>query len=488
MRRGAGRHRLNEAFRTSVETLITDGVYDPGKTDTVTAYDQLSGAIDVSVGLGDETELWHIALGAGPLQCPDLERRAATEAVLLHYRFATEDLEKPEIYWYDKPAGIYRKNGAARISTLVKLKMPGSAHSLESEIIAGVRARTYRSHDDFQPPENLVCVRNGVLDLDSMTMSPHSPDVIFLSRVNAKFDPGVDCPAFNQFLKEVLNPCDILVIEEWFGYLLRRTYFIHAILFLLGAGCNGKGTLLKVFGAFLGKGNYSATNIHNLGMNVHATADVYGMLANFDADVSNLPLVSTGVVKKLSGGDEVPCNRKHKSPFPFVSYAKLICAGNIPPKSPDNTPGFWSRWVLIEFPNSFHRADPKTDANIIGRLTTEKELSGILNLALKGLSRLEAAGDFSYTKSLGEVRALWERCSNSVHSFVEAHCKFDPKAECTKSDAYSSYVGFCARSNFVPLDDNVFAKELMKEMPLISTARPTVHGSRVPMWRGLVLS
>jgi P4 family phage/plasmid primase-like protien len=475
----------SEAPRQAISNLLAKGFYKPSSVDKVCTYDQLAQAIESCRNARDEDGFWEIAVAAGPLGCGSLSCYAATEAVLAHYSFATEHNERPEMYWYDARTGIYRPNGAAKIRALLKCKIPDVMRRMANEVVSGVQASTYRELEDFQAPDNLVCVANGVLDLKTLELKPHTPDTIFLSRIAAAYEPSADCPTFKRFLADVLATQDIPVIEEWFGFVLRRRYWLHVILFLLGPGRNGKGTMLRVMEAFLGKGNYAARTLHDLATDRFSASYLYGRLANIDADVSSIPLAATDRLKKLSGEDEVECERKFKDGFPFVSYAKLVFGGNQLPLTPDKTPAFWSRWIIIEFNKTFLRNDPATDPFIIDKLTTKAELSGILNLAIAGLERLEKKDDFSYAKSLEDVRELWEMNSSSVHAFAAEKLVSDTKTGTPKSDVYAEYTGFCKKKGFVCLADNAFAKELIRELPGVMPTKLVREGVRMPWWKGI---
>jgi len=86
---------------------------------------------------------------------------------------------------------------------------------------------------------------------------------------------------------------------------------------------------------------------------------------------------------------------------------------------------------LIEFPYKFiseeqfnllNEKDKQNhriiDIDIIEKISTPEELSGLLNYALDGLDRILQQKDFSYSKSTSEVKDLWIRKSDSFTAFV----------------------------------------------------------------------
>jgi Predicted ATPase len=73
------------------------------------------------------------------------------------------------------------------------------------------------------------------------------------------------------------------------------------------------------------------------------------------------------------------------------------------------------RLILISFPNSFTGA--KMDRNLLEKMTTEEELSGLFNLAVKGLKRLQKQKKFSNEGTIIERREKYKRRSASVECF-----------------------------------------------------------------------
>jgi phage/plasmid-associated DNA primase len=108
--------------------------------------------------------------------------------------------------------------------------------------------------------------------------------------------------------------------------------------------------------------------------------------------------------------------RKGKDPFEFTPFAKLVFSCNEIPELPDNTYATWRRLILLEFENVF--AENK-DTNLINKLKTEEEMSGLLNVALIALKRLIKNNEFDYTKDIETVRKVYELNSNIMAKFVQ---------------------------------------------------------------------
>jgi putative DNA primase/helicase len=64
----------------------------------------------------------------------------------------------------------------------------------------------------------------------------------------------------------------------------------------------------------------------------------------------------------------------------------LIFSSNKIPDSDDKSYAYYKRWLILAFDRVFHGITK--DTNLIHRLTTPAELSGVLNLALIALRQL----------------------------------------------------------------------------------------------------
>lgn len=151
-------------------------------------------------------------------------------------------------------------------------------------------------------------------------------------------------------------------------------------------GDNGKGTLFKLLEHFLGLESVSHSSLQDLDNDRFAKADLYGKLANICGDLQSKKLSHTGNFKMLASGDIIRAQRKYGRPFDFSSHAKLIYSTNEIPESDDQTEAYFKRWIILLFDRVF-RGEEK-DTNLIEKLTTKDELSGLLNLALIALKQL----------------------------------------------------------------------------------------------------
>lgn len=388
-----------------------------------------------------------------------------------------------ELYIYER--GIYvsaDKIVGKIVEDAVEKSEKVTRHFVEEVI--GHLQRKFLVDSKAVNPKHLLPLQNGLLDLTTFELKEFTPDIYFTFKLPLWYDPEADCPLFKKFLSEVLYPEDIPTMQELFGYCLWRDYHIQKAFMLVGEGSNGKSTLIGVLKAFLGAENTASIAIQTLEHDRFAVSTLYNKLANLYADLPDKALYSTGTFKMLTGGDPISADKKFRERFTFVNYAKLIFSANKLPQVFDNTDAFFRRWVIITFPNVF--TEDKADKHLLEKLTTEEELSGILNWALEGLKRLLAQGHFSNTKSTEVLRDEYIRMSNPLQAFVNEYIKEDSLGWIAKDEFYARYVEFCQQNKFVIKAKNIVAKDLQSCLSIqISVERREINGERVQGWRGI---
>ncbi len=92
----------------------------------------------------------------------------------------------------------------------------------------------------------LLGVANGVLNLLTGQLVPNSPDLLITRYARAKFIPDAKAPMFMKYMQEVCMGRQELVdfVQEILGYSLSGLTKEQAFFLLLGAGANGKSTLV----------------------------------------------------------------------------------------------------------------------------------------------------------------------------------------------------------------------------------------------------
>ncbi len=404
--------------------------------------------------------------------------------ILELHRFATYS-DTREVLIYEPHSGVYRP-AAPVVGGMVErfIREKATAHFVK-EVLGHIERHTYRSRAEFDAQPGLVVANGGVLDPLTGQLGEWDSARLDTVRLPVRFVPGAECPLFTRFVEEVA-PQHVPVVQEMMGYCLLKATPIHRAFLLVGDGANGKSTLQNVVKALLGPANVSSVSLQQVaGGDKYATAQLTGKLANLCADIPSQALRDTGAFKALTGGDLINAQRKYQDPYDFTSFAKLIFSANRVPRTEDESTAFHRRMTILSFPNTF--AGEKANPDLLAVLTTDAELSGVLNWAVKGLRRLLRQGEITDAPTVEEARRDYVRRSDPVAAFVDDRVLVDPEAEETKDDLYEAYVDHVRGRGLLAVRKDVFAKDLQRVVPGVRAARPRRGGGRVQVWKGVRL-
>lgn len=353
------------------------------------------------------------------------------------------------------------------------------------ETLHHLRVTTYEDLNRLLTPRKLLVVANGALDLETRGLHSPNPEWFCVTRVPWKYDPDADCPAIKKFVSEVVQPEDAPVIQELFGYCLFNEYPYAKAWMMLGPGANGKSTLLELLKRFLGEENVSNVSLQDLLNKRFAPSQLYGKLANILADLTSKALKQTGMFKMLTGRDRFMAEHKYQHPFYFTNFAKLVYSANELPDTRDTTHAFWRRWMLVDFPNRFEGDD--ADPDILDKLVTPGEMSGLLNWAVEGLHRVWAQNGLTETRTTTETHEKWRRQVSTVYAFLDDQTEKHVSNEVPKDVLYAAYAEWCQAEDLTATTKNVFSQEMPRWRPNVLVTRPVIGGKRVWCWRGICL-
>ena len=401
------------------------------------------------------------------------------EAILAVRSFLTLKDTK-QVLWYDYPSGIYRFNGEAMIEQfaqmwLGKLGLEAKATTnYMNQVIGYIQRETYIDRENLNANHDIVVVKNGVVELSTGKIYKHSKDYKATIAIPVTYLAEAKCPRINKFISEVVEPDDIPLLYEIPAWCLTPYSGIQRLVILLGEGANGKTVYLEMLRRFLSRDNCTAYSLQSLTTNRFAIAGLYGKLANISPELPSSALRQAGPLKTLTGGDTIEGEKKFKDSFNFVNTAKMVFATNTPPEISEDTLAVWRRFVVVDFPFKF--MGDAADKNLLSKLTTEQELSGLLNKALEGLVRLKQNGDFTYTRTVEDTRSKYLLASNPAAAFIEDYCEFDVWSTITKEELYQAFMKFCEEKKLPGLAKKAFGHKIKRGYSLAEE-----HDS----WRGI---
>jgi putative DNA primase/helicase len=428
----------------------------------------------------------------------------ASELITKHLKqknkfYAVRDDDRKEIWIYKD--GIYVPNGATYIQEFCRLILNQLYTShFSNRIIDKIRADSFINPEVFFRDSNKeeIAVENGILNIYTKDLKKFDDSKIFFQKIPINYDITKDCQKIKNFLKDIMeDEKDCQVIKELFGDLLHKEYKFERCFMWLGSGRNGKSKLGELMKRFVG--SKSCCSIHPSAIEdpeSFSISSFFGKLVNLSLDINSTALKNISMMKSLSGRDLISAPRKFKTPIEFENYAKLIYGANQLPITFDTKDSFWERWILLQFPNTFvsqERLDKikdnkngrfkLRDNDIMEKLTTEDEMSGLLNYALEGFSTLIKNGKFSYKYNPEEVRILWIMKSDSFSAFFMKYLEQDYNSKIKKNDLRKYYADFCRKNKLRHMSDKMIKRKMQDEGIVDDDTR--FDGNYESFWSGV---
>lgn len=505
-----GEELRGEDFREAVDRARDAGApipeYDPNAdADAIPEPDQAPDDADesdedeeVPTAPDDPYEIeWRDVRGF--YESDDIENRDARNLLvqlLRHQHDWAAMTDTEELYHYDDAKGIYEDGGEQFVGALLEEHIPRfHTETTHREVVHRLKQGNWTDRDEFGGDEDnpMVCVRNGVVDIETDELHDHDPGLKFVRRIPVEYDPDADCPEFDAFLDDVVEKdAAKRLVYELLGHAIHPGYPVAGFAMFYGDGANGKSTLLDWMQEFLAPENVSNETLQQLAESRFSTASLYGKMANIGADLPASELESTGTLKTLTGGDYVRAEKKHRPVFAFKNEATLIFAANEPPATPDETTAFWRRLLLLNFPNEFTpKGEPGPDRvpkrELFDRIATDEEKSGALNRAIEAAQRLRASGEFSQTISKENRADQYKKLTDPVYAFA-SECVDEDDTEFIPFDRLKAvYAEWCRENDAPQKESSVLARELATHLRF-DKSRKRVDGRRQNCYVGISLT
>jgi len=410
------------------------------------------------------------------------------KCVMMHGKFKAVR-ESGAIMVYDPSRGVYTNGGREIIGTILQRELGFMINNhLVSEIEGAIRRYTAVPFNLFDADPDLLCVRNGILNIRTRKLIEHDPDILFFRCLGAAYNPEAYCSEIRRFLKSVVSPKDGKLLQQFIGFILTGGYRYHKAFILVGSGDNGKTTFPNLLQAFVGDGNYSSLTLQQICNEKFLMPQLLGKLANIAPEMGNTSIRDTESLKSITGESSITVQEKGERGFPMTNSAKLIFACNSIPPATNADKAYYGRFIIIPFTNKFVKGKDMI-INYIDQLTTDEELSGLLNYALDGYLMLLADDGFDYPSDYAFARSIYQAWSGStIHRFVAICLVLDPEASIVKARLFGYYRLFCSENGLVAETETKFFTELPKAVVgQMVEYRSTVNGNRVYMIRGVRL-
>ena len=431
-------------------------------------------AVEAHLSLADVA----ISEGEGDKERWKFSPATATQSILRALKLAMcKDSDK--IYYFD--GQIFVPDGERIVNNIL------CAAGGDLATIKNKKETTTRLHDillnypvKFDENPYLLGVRNGVVDLRTGEFRDYKPEDLITDQIKVTYDEHAECHGFINFLSEVApNKMDQEMLIDWFAIHGIKTMFPY-VMFLNGLGRNGKGVYERVLKEFYGNESFSNMPLEELNVknNRFAGEGLFGKRGQIvseagEDNVKGKRTIPTNYLKNATGDGIIDTDRKNKSRRSFKPFYKATIDSNDMPRIEDSSKGWQERFCKADLPYQYvdnpdpvnHPMERQKDPKLFDKLTTEKELSGILNLVIS--RTIEICKTSTIRRRSGEEMFNEYKCqSNSIGTFLDLFCSFDPMGDSKNNIfidiVYKAYQNWCDRVVCDKVDDKRFGGAVKK--------------------------
>lgn len=308
-------------------------------------------------------------------------------------------------------------------------------------------------YDDFNPKTDLLNLANGALSLKSLELLQHSPDHKLNYKLPVVYDPKAQCPNFDKFLAEILEPDVRAFVMRVIGYALLGHAAEQKLFIMVGKGKNGKSTLMDVFSKLFGE---LAITVQPESLGAKSEGGIRNDLARIEGTRMMLTsemragtVLGADIIKRLTGNDTITARYLYKEHFQFKSEAVPFLVANYLPVIDGGDFAMNRRFSVIKFRTVIKEADLHLTSKL------DAELSGIFNRVLEGMQDYKANGLSVPASVVSDTSGFLDR-SNLMKSFFEE--TFDEvDGEKVRAGAmYRTYENWCKDNGYKPMSNNMF--------------------------------
>lgn len=308
------------------------------------------------------------------------------------------------------------------------------------EIIAALQ-QAAREKEPKRLPKEYIQFGKTIVNPKTGEQKPASPEYFVTTPIPHELSTTEDTPNVDRLFKEWVGESYAKTLYQIFAYSLTPHKFMQRLFAFTGGGSNGKGTCEKLLIKLVGQDNIGTSDLKSISTDRHATSYIYNKLVVFLGESSYDDLKNTNLLKKMSGEDKLIYNFKGKTGFSDDVTFTLIQGTNALPETPDQSSGFYRRWLIIDFPTQF--TGITTD---VLECVDEAELRNLCTKCVRILSELYTTKKFANEGTFDERRERYESRSRPLDKFL-AECCEETSGEYTPQREFANEFNIWLKTN-----------------------------------------
>lgn len=310
----------------------------------------------------------------------------------------------------------------------------------------------------FNRDLDLLCVPNGVVNLRTGELLPHSPKYRMTRQTKAEYKPGATHEAWNKAL-QALDLAERCWLQWWTGCALtgfQPDDHGAAIPILYGRGSNGKSVLMtaiiSAFGDYAHVGSQSLLMPNDGKELLRACAFLMGIRLCIIEEAPN-KMIHGNALKQLAATPTMKGEFKFKSEFTFNTTHSLMVSTNNCLRFDEGTDAVVRRVAILPFGYQYVQKPSKenerpVDSTLLRELETPEAQAAILAWAVEGSKDYFAAGQhvMPATEAMEAMKNEWLAEGDAISSFFNDMLVEDPDGKVSWTHLYAAFNAFQERT------------------------------------------
>jgi putative DNA primase/helicase len=338
------------------------------------------------------------------------------------------------------------------------------------------------SPDDFDANEWLLNTQNGIVDLRTGKLTPHTREAMCSRLTGVGYEPGTRSKLWEACLETWLPDQDVRAfVKQAVGYSLIGNILEQVLLILWGGGANGKTVFIEVLRAAIG--DYALhtpaeTLISNKTSGIpNDVARLKGARFVSASESEENRRLAEAKVKALTGGDTITARFMRAEFFEFKPTFTTWLSTNHKPMIRGQDHGIWRRIRLVPF--NVRIPESERDPQLLENL--KAELPAVLAWAIEGALEYGEEGLIAPPIVL-DATDEYRREQDSFGDFLEERCTIEEGRFASASSLHQAYTDWAKTAQEESMSAKAFGTKLAER----GFDKQRTGGHRG--WRGIALA
>jgi P4 family phage/plasmid primase-like protien len=336
------------------------------------------------------------------------------------FKYISDD-DTDQFYVFEN--GIWVERGGSKVRQLCMKFTKELIRSRNlNQVMRIIKTRNEVYQEEFTYPKTLIPFQNGVYDLEQDEFRDFQKEDNLTFKFNVDYIEEPENNKVDEFLRTIQDTEEkITKLKEAAGLAFLPDHPIDKALIAYGQGSNGKNMYVKIIQKIIGDAGHKLDSKQLTG-DKFAAGELEDKTFVFFDEFGQID--DPDKLKTIIGDDTMRVRPFGSKGYMTDQRAFPLFAANEMPQAPEQNPGFFRRWEIVDFPFRF-TSDPndghkdKVPQNKLEEeYMSEEALSAFASRCVSHLKNVLETESFSHQQSTTETKLRWNNKSSPVYSFI----------------------------------------------------------------------